>query len=127
MRLLQAKSGLVEWVNVLRRQWRCANVPFKEAVMMLDSSVVVNVVGSGRDSCGCGSWIDHWKRTHRKTVAICSIQQCIVIDVEGAHVRRPHLSKTRIEIIPMCHEHNMASGPMRVKHNTEFADAAVCP
>lgn len=69
---------------------------------------VKNVKGTGRLSCGCTSWIAHWRSFTRSRRATCAVMGCTNEAQVGAHVRSVDgRTDTQWWIAPFCRAHNL--------------------
>ncbi|MEO9385316.1 hypothetical protein [Chromobacterium phragmitis] len=62
-----------------------------------------------RGKCGCGTWIEHWKKYAEKTtVPTCIVAGCNEQATDGAHVEFTQQTKFKglTYIAPMCGDHN---------------------
>lgn len=77
---------------------------------------IKNQSGTADRSCGCGSWLDHWK-TYAKSPgdSLCAVSGCDSPAEVGAHVELSRVAERKGQsfIAPMCREHNG-------KHSEEF-------
>jgi len=72
-----------------------------------------NQKGTAERSCGCGSWLDHWKRYTKSTgTPLCVVQNCNERATVGAHVELSRVDELKGQsyIAPMCASHNGQHG-----------------
>lgn len=72
---------------------------------------VRNLVGTTKNTCSCGSWLDHW-RNHHPGIGVdffCSHKECLKIDLIGAHVQIVDGVDKSWYIVPLCKKHNNTS------------------
>lgn len=86
--------------------------------------LILNIDGTSGLKCGCGSWINHWRRFTRGTRNTCSVLGCQRTDIVGAHVL---LADNRRNsdwwIVPLCNKHNHYQEGMWIDSRTKLASA----
>ena len=94
-----------------------------------DGNTLRNMNGTAARSCGCGSWLDHWKNfTGTSVTPRCAVAGCNSQAEVGAHVDLPMVTaqKGLSYIAPMCREHNGKHGEsMKSKGGIKLARANV--
>ena len=83
---------------------------------------VKNINGTSDNICKCGSWLKHWENFSEQKAFLCSEKNCFKLAEVGAHVQKTGYDM-KWYIIPLCKEHNAASGELEVKANTIFVSA----
>lgn len=72
---------------------------------------VKNINGTSRNTCNCGSWLNHWKNYSRQSLSnYCSEKSCTKKPEVGAHVQKDSLSDSNWYIVPFCYTHNGETG-----------------
>jgi hypothetical protein len=69
-----------------------------------------NLNGTTQNKCGCGSWIDHWKKFSRQTADECCVIGCTKAATVGGHVQRDSKHDKDWYIVPLCEVHNSKRG-----------------
>jgi len=84
---------------------------------------IKNINGTSDRICRCGSWLKHWENFSGKKATYCSAYGCMQkTDLNGAHVQKA-TSDMKWYIIPLCKEHNAATGELEVSDSTVFVSA----
>lgn len=89
---------------------------------------VINVEGSGDETCSCGSWKAHWENfTGKAFPTTCPTVGCDEAAEDGAHVVKATLNDQKIYIVPLCKRCNQRDEMFEVDlGDDEFAPAEVC-
>ncbi len=68
---------------------------------------VKNLNGTTGLSCGCGSWLAHWRNYAGSSRKICAVKGCGRFATVGAHVKcTDNRTDNRWWIAPFCKTHN---------------------
>lgn len=91
---------------------------------------VRNIRGTSDNDCRCGSWLTHWSRFTNQpltTQTRCSVLGCFAPATCGAHIQVESglfnaalggiaaVRASHWHIVPMCQQHNMATGTLTVR------------
>lgn len=65
---------------------------------------VKNVVGSSRfpKPDGYSSWLKYWETNTGHKAILCSADNCLGIDLVGAHVQKAYSDDEKWYIVPLC-------------------------
>jgi hypothetical protein len=69
---------------------------------------VTNINATSDDTCPCGSWLDHWKRSGGQLSTYCSEESCYQRPEVGARVQKD--GGADWYIIPLCSIHGGMKG-----------------
>jgi len=84
---------------------------------------VKNLNGTKDLSCGCGSWIAHWRNFTKQTATICRAKGCSRNDIVGAHVNKCNSTDTKWYIVPFCKYHNKQGNCIEINNGTDLVPA----
>jgi hypothetical protein len=85
---------------------------------------VQNINGTSDSKCSCGSWLHHWKNFSGQSFpTFCPETKCINKDLVGAHVQKASSSDNKWYILPLCSEHNKATGTLEVSDTYKLVAA----
>lgn len=83
----------------------------QQQTMEVVTMKVNNVNGTSDSTCGCGSWLDHWKRFSGQPLpSYCPERTCWKKPEVGAHVQKDSSSDRSWYIVPLCMDHNRQTG-----------------
>ena len=71
---------------------------------------IKNINGISRNTCTCGSWLDHWKKFSHQSITYCAVNTCVQKDIVGALVQRDDPKDNGWYVIPLCKKHSDAKG-----------------
>lgn len=72
---------------------------------------VTNINGTSDNKCGCGSWLEHWKKVGGEGLpSYCAEKTCTRKPEVGAHVQKLNSADKAWYIVPFCQEHNGQTG-----------------
>ena len=72
---------------------------------------VININGTNDNTCGCGSWLDHWKNFSGQSLpSYCPEKSCTKKPEVGAHVQKDSTSDKNWYIVPLCKDCNAKTG-----------------
>lgn len=87
---------------------------------------VNNINGTSQTACKCGTWLNHWNSFSGQAVPkYCPETSCLKRDLVGAHVKKADSSDDNWYIIPLCAEHNKATGTLVVNDAYRLVSANV--
>lgn len=90
--------------------------------------LVRNIGGTGQNSCGCDSWLDHYRRGSgiSSGLTFCSIEGCYNAATVGAHVQISGSITRQWFIVPMCESHNrVTTSDLSIPNSTPRVSASV--
>ena len=68
---------------------------------------VTNINGTSQNTCGCGSWLYHWRNFSGQPVpTYCPERNCLRAPTVGAHIQKDGSTDRGWYIVPLCDEHN---------------------
>jgi hypothetical protein len=70
-----------------------------------------------KDSCSCGSWLEHWEKHSKRPALFCSEEGCINTNLVGAFVQKTNDDKNRF-LLPLCHTHNTSKEELEITSST---------
>ena len=86
---------------------------------------VKNINGTSNNVCKCESWLAHWEAFSGQTAGFCAQETCTAVADVGAHVQKDDPTDRAWYIIPLCKEHNKATGVMELSDSIELVSANV--
>jgi hypothetical protein len=87
---------------------------------------VNNINGTSQNPCRCGSWLDHWENFSGQPVpTYCPGFCCYRRDLLGVHVKKAESDDDNWYIVPLCAEHNRATGTLTVTDGCRLVSANV--
>jgi len=87
---------------------------------------VKDINGTSGNKCGCGSWLDHWKKFSRLALpTYCAEQRCLKRPEVGAHVQKDSTMDRAWYIIPVCSTHNAKAVEMDINDSAVLVSANV--
>lgn len=84
---------------------------------------IKNINGTSANKCGCGSWLDHWKKFSGQTITYCCEKSCTKTDLVGAHVQKADGWDTNWYILPLCSAHNQSAIELEVSDTYTLVSA----
>jgi hypothetical protein len=64
---------------------------------------IINIDGTSDNTCGCGSWLDHWLNFSGQSLPrYCPETSCTNKPEVGAHVQKNSNSDKNWYIVPLC-------------------------
>lgn len=86
---------------------------------------ITNINGTSNRTCGCGSWLEHWKKFSGQTSTGCVVLGCSQkSDIVGAHVQKDSIFDKNWYIAPLCKDHNNKKGEsIVISDNTHLVPA----
>ena len=66
---------------------------------------IININGHDEHACGCGDWLNHWKKFSGQPLTYCPVGLCMENDLVGAHVQKDSPDDRNWYIVPLCREH----------------------
>jgi len=92
----------------------------------MENMKIRKVNGTSQKKCNCGSWLKHWEKFSRQTASFCPVENCLEMDLIGAHVKKDDSEDNNWYIFPLCGKHNAAKGKtLKVSDNYELVSADV--
>lgn len=83
-----------------------------------------NKGGTGKRTCKCGSWKNHWLKFSKKPwPSQCSVYGCTNPPTLGAHIINTNVIGEKI--VPMCESCNKLSGVFDLKGGITLVEANV--
>lgn len=91
---------------------------------MNTNHLVLNLNGTARKRCKCGSWLEHWYNATRSARSICATWGCSGDAEVGAHVRdQDNRSGHEHWIVPLCRGCNNKTEDFFVKNGVFLVPA----
>ena len=85
-----------------------------------------SVNGSSQKKCNCGSWLKHWEKFSGQTANFCPVENCLEMDLDGAHVQKDDAHDENWYIFPLCGKLNAAKEkPLEVSDRYELVSANI--
>jgi len=72
----------------------------------MENMKIRNVNNTSQKKCNCGSWLKHWEKFSKQTASFCPVENCLEMDLEGAHVQKDDSKDKNCYIYPLCGKHN---------------------
>jgi hypothetical protein len=70
-----------------------------------------NINGTSANTCGCGSWLEHWKKYSGQSLPnYCPDSTCVGKPEVGAHVQKDSSFDRSWYIVPLCTKCNAKTG-----------------
>lgn len=79
---------------------------------------VKNVLGSSRFPApkGYSSWLEYWETCSGQSAFICSANDCLGMDLVGAHVQKAYSDDQSWYIVPLCKSCNTRTDTFSVSY-----------
>lgn len=81
---------------------------------------VKNINGTSKNTCYCGSWLQHWRNVSGQIATICRAKGCSNSVAVGAHVQKDVSYDSSWYIVPFCTTHNLMTGSIELVDGTNL-------
>jgi hypothetical protein len=87
---------------------------------------VRNVNKRRQNSCGCGTWLDHWGKVCGEPLPQhCAATACMAKPQLGAYVQSNNTYDSNWYIIPLCVKHSISAASLEIDDTTTLVSAHV--
>jgi hypothetical protein len=76
----------------------------------MENMKIRNINGTSQKKCKCGSWLKHWENFSKQIANFFPVENCLEMDLVGAHVQKDDPKDKNWYIYPLCEKHNAAKG-----------------
>lgn len=87
---------------------------------------VKNINGRRQNSCGCGTWLDHWVKVSGLPLPEhCAATTCMEKPQLGGHVQKDSVTDGNWYIIALCVKHSIRAASLEIVDTTKLVSAHV--